>query len=150
MLYPNTTCTVDVKNYFSSLGQFYQSATNNYLGLSVGYNMVGSESSSFLVSQLMNLGMDIQMNVGFIGSGTLNVDLFDKANLFSSTIRPDFTPASFLSEAISNWWALPQGMNGPGITEDADISWMDTYEQFVIQVPQSTFTVYAVPFKTDS
>lgn len=42
MVDPNTTCTVDVKNYFSSLGQFYQSATNNFLGLSLGYNMMGS------------------------------------------------------------------------------------------------------------
>lgn len=98
----------------------------------------------------MGLSNNIMAEVGFLGFATLKVELFDKANLFASNnIRPGYTASDFLSEAMQNWVLLTPGLMGPGVTEDADPSWLDTYEQFLIGVPLGSFTVYSVPFKTE-
>lgn len=43
---------------------------------------------------------------------------------------------------------FPSGINGPGITEDADISWLDSFNDFAALNIVGKFTVYSVPFKT--
>ena len=96
---PLATCTRDIKDDMADIGDFFKDATNYYEGISMGFDMEASDFTNFDFSFMIfgEFTMSVQTNVGFIGIGTLNIDLYDQADLFDSqNIRPGFTAATFL------------------------------------------------------
>lgn len=99
MVDPFAACTRDISMDMPAIGAFFKAATNSFDGISLGFDMQAADFSNtnfnFLV--LSDFGFSILSHVGYIGMGTMNVDLYDQADLFvSKGVRPSFSPAQFI------------------------------------------------------
>ena len=59
------------------------------------------------------------------------MEFYDNADMFvAKGIRNSFSPTDFINEAQTVWNNIPYEFTGPGVTENADPSWMDSYYDF--------------------
>lgn len=99
MFDPFAVCTRDISMDMTAIGAFFKAATNNYEGISMGFDMQAADftNSNFNFLVLSDFAFSILSQVGYIGVGTLNVDLYDQADLFvSKGVRTSFSPAQFI------------------------------------------------------
>ena len=148
---PNATCTVDVNTYLSAAGKFLSAVTGYGIEQYVGYDMEAADFNNTSCFNNFDKYMDaVWKYIPSLRGYYSRMEFYEQADQYvANGIRTSFSPTDFINEAQYLWNNIYYYIAAPGVSENADPSWMDTYyncsERYF-----GVFTVYVQPFNDTS
>jgi hypothetical protein len=64
-------------------------------------------------------------------------------------VKSNYTVENYLNDTKAAYWKIGGDIYGPGITEDADPSWLDSFNRYT-NFYNGKFTVRCIAFKSDA